>query len=425
MSERLLHFIWRYQYFNKSHLGTTTGESIQVLYPGIYNNDQGPDFFNAKIRIDCALWAGTVEVHIKSSDWKRHGHQDDRNYKNVVLHVVWEDDKPIGNMPVLELKNRVPKVLLHRYEELMNAVSFIPCEKMAHRVKEIIWESWKQRLLAERLTRKSKLVEGYLQQNKYHWEETFWWMLARNFGMKVNGDAFEAIARSVPFNFLLRHRNKRVRLEALLMGRAGLLKEEYKGEYPQLLRQEYHQHYYKMYNPDNMPESFEPGLVQVRFLRIRPGSFPTTRLAQLVVIVHKSAHLFSKVKDIAGLADVKKLFKVAASDYWDSHYRFDKRASFRKKVVGNAMVDNIIINTVVPMLMAYSSYHREDKYREKALRWLEEVTAERNTIIKEFDKVGIHSSNACDTQALIELKNEYCNKRRCLDCAIGNTILKE
>jgi hypothetical protein len=425
MSERLLHFIWRFQYFNKSHFVTTSGESIQVLYPGLYNNDQGPDFFSAKIYIDRTLWAGTVEVHIKSSDWKRHGHQEDSNYNNVILHVVWEDDTAMGNIPVLELKSRVPKVLLERYSALMNTSSFIPCEKMANVVKNITWESWKDRLLAERLSRKSTVVETYLQQNNYHWEETFWWMLARNFGMKVNADAFETIARSVPYNFLLRHRNRRTKLEALMMGRAGLLKEEYNDEYPRLLRKEYTEQYYNLYRGGNNFQDLEPAFLPVWFLRIRPGSFPTPRLAQLVVIVHRSAHLFAKVKEITDLAEVKRLFNVDAGDYWDHHYHFDRKSGYRKKIVGKSMVDNVIINTVVPMLIAYSNYHREDKYREKALLWLEQIIAEKNTIIKGFEKAGIHSHNACDTQSLIELKNEYCNKKRCLECAIGNAILKQ
>lgn len=436
MSEKLLHFIWRHQYFNKSHLTTTSGEPILIINPGLYNNDQGPDFFNAKIHIGGTLWAGTDELHVKSSDWQRHGHQSDSNYSNVILHVVWEDDlsavsKPMAGgsaeglpktdaLPVLELKSLVPKILLHRYKELMNAESFIPCEKIAHTVKDITWQSWKDRLLAERLIRKSKTVETYLQQNNYHWEETFWWLLARNFGMKVNADAFEAIARSVPFNLLTRYSNRVVQLEALLMGRAGLLKKEYTDEYASLLNREYALYY--RYDELNYKS---PSFRAPFFLRIRPGSFPTTRLAQLVTIFHTSAHLFSEIKEMTVLKEVKKLFKVAASDYWDHHYRFDKLSRYKKKIVGDAMIDNIIINTVVPMLFTYGNFHQQEKYREKALQWLEEITAENNTIIRGFEKAGIHSRTACDTQSLIELKNEYCNQKRCLDCAIGNAILKQ
>src|SRR5690349_4343806 len=200
MTEKLLQFIWQFQYFNKTELTATAGESVTILLPGQFNTNQGPDFLDAKIKIDKTTWAGSVELHIKTSDWNKHNHQDDENYSNVILHVVWENDGIQNNIPVLELKDKVSKILLRRYEELMNSSSFIPCEKTIASVRDLVWKSWKDRLLAERLMRKAKTVETYLQQNNYHWEETFWWMLARNFGMKVNTEAFEAIARSVPVN---------------------------------------------------------------------------------------------------------------------------------------------------------------------------------------------------------------------------------
>ena len=232
MTERLLHFIWQFQYFNKSELTTSAGELVQVLFAGQYNTNQGPDFSDAKIKIGKTTWAGTVELHIKTSDWKKHNHQSDTNYNNVILHVVWEDDTSSSSVlkkiiPVIELKDRVSKILLQRYEELMNATSFIPCEKSINTVRDITWKSWKDRLLVERLLRKSKIVETHLQQNNYHWEETFWWLLAKNFGMKVNAEAFEAIAKSVSINILAKHKSQIHQLEALLLGQAGLLEGEF------------------------------------------------------------------------------------------------------------------------------------------------------------------------------------------------------
>jgi hypothetical protein len=425
-SERLLHFIWQFQYFNRNELTTTAGEAVQIYYAGHYNTHQGPDFQNAKIRIQKTTWAGHVELHIKTSDWKKHKHQGDKNYDNVILHVVWEHDTRPGtgpgefsnNLPVLELKGRVPKMLLQRYEELMHHSSFLPCERLIGTVKAITWRSWKDRLLAERLQRKAAIAEQYLQENNYHWEETFWWLLARNFGAKVNAAAFEAMARSIPVNILAKHKAQLQQLEALLFGQAGLLKEKRNDdEYYNLLQREYRflQQKYKL-QPIHQP---------VHFLRMRPGNFPTIRLAQLAVLVQNSVHLFSKIKETVKAKDVKAFLDVTANDYWHYHYRFGETTVFKKKNLGADMADNILINTIAPVLFAYGSYHHEDKYKDKALQWLEKTAAESNSITKRFEQLGIENKNAFDSQALIELKNEYCSKLRCLECGVGNALLKQ
>ena len=427
MSERLLQFIWQFQYFNKNELITTGDETVQVIFPGQYNTNQGPDFSDAKIKIDKTTWAGSVELHIKTSDWKKHNHQGDTNYTNVILHVVWEDDggrnsvpanstEQSSVVPVVELKSRVSKILLQRYEELMNSSAFIPCEKSIASVRDIVWKSWKDRLLAERLMRKAKTVETYLLQNNYHWEETFWWLLARNFGMKVNADAFETIAKSISVNILAKHKSQIHQLEALVLGQAGLLEEKFSEDYSKLLQREYKflKEKYKL-KPIHQP---------VHFLRMRPGNFPTIRLAQLAALITESAHLFSKIKESKTVKEISQWFDVTANDYWHYHYRFDETSAFKKKKLGATMIDNIIINTVAPVLFAYGTYHDENKYKEKALKWLEATAAESNSITKGFQLLSIENKNAFDSQALIELKNEYCNKKRCLDCGVGNAILK-
>lgn len=416
MTERLLQFIWQFQYFNRNELNTSDGEAIQGVLPGQYNMNQGPDFVNAKIKIGTTTWAGTIELHIRTSDWKKHKHQSDKNYENVILHVVWENDQINNAVPVLELKSRVSKLLLQRYDELMNATSFIPCEKNISAVAGITWESWKERLLAERLVRKTKTIETFLQQNNYHWEETFWWLLARNFGMKVNADAFEAVARSIPVTILAKQKHQIHQIESLLLGQAGLLKDQFEEDYPQLLQKEYtfQKNKHKL-GPIHQP---------LHFLRMRPGNFPTVRLAQLAMFVHESAHLFSKIKEAGSVKDVKRWFDVTANDYWHYHYTFDEPSSFKKKKLGEVMVDNIIINTVAPVLFAYGSYQGEQKYKDKALQWLEETTAEKNAITKGFQELNIENKNAFDSQALIELKNEYCHKKKCLECSVGNSLLK-
>ncbi len=416
MTERLLHFIWQFQHFDKAQLNTTDGAEVQVLFPGQYNTNQGPDFSNAKIKIGKEVWAGTAELHIFSSDWKKHRHTGDKNYDNVILHVVWEDDAADNKMPVLELKGRVSRILLERYEELMNSPAFIPCEKLIHTVSSIGWHNWKERVMVERLMRKSATVTLMLQENNFHWEETFWWMLARSFGIKVNADAFEAVARSLPVTLLAKHKQQIHQLEALLLGQAGLLQGAYKEDYPRMLKKEYlflqHKHHLR---PINMP---------VHFLRMRPGNFPTIRLAQLAKLVQGATHLFSKVKDTTSILDTREWFDVTANDYWHYHYQFDESTVFKPKKLGASMVDNIIINAVVPVLFTYGNYHQEQVGKDKALRWLEETAAEANTITKGFVKLGIENRNAFDSQALIELKNEYCHAKRCLECGVGNMLMK-
>jgi hypothetical protein len=418
MTERLLQFIWQFQYFNRNELATTTGEFVQTIFPGNLNRNQGPDFSDAKIKIGKTTWAGTVELHLKTSDWKKHNHENDKNYKNVILHAVWENDETglQNSMPVIELRDRVPKILLTRYEELMNSQGFIPCEKNISSIRDITWKAWKERLAVERLLRKSENVEAYLSQNKFHWEETFWWLLARNVGIKVNADAFEQMARTILLNLLAKHKNQIHQVEALLFGQSGMLEGEFKEDYPKLLRQEYH-FLKKKYQLNKIHQP-------VHFLRMRPGNFPTIRLAQLAGLITESSHLFSKIKEAGSTAEIKKWLAVTANDYWHYHYKFDEPSVFKKKKLGDAMINNIIINTVCPVLFAWGNYHDDDKYKNKALHWLEEISPEKNSVTKGFQDLGIGIKNACDSQALIELRNEYCIKKRCLDCAVGNAILK-
>ena len=416
ITERLLQFIWQFQYFNKGELTTVAGEELQIIFPGHYNTDQGPDFTDAKIKIGKTTWAGRVELHVNSTDWVKHKHEGDENYNNVILHVVWQNEPGDHSIPVLELKNRVSKLLLQRYEELMNSSSFIPCENSIQSVRDITWQSWKERLLAERLLRKAKAVEIFQQQNNDHWEESFWWMLARNFGIKVNADAFEAIAKSIPVNVLAKHKNQIHQVEALLLGQADLLNEDFKEDYPKLLQREY-KFLQKKYD-------LKPVHIPVHFLRMRPGNFPTIRLAQLAVLITESSHLFSKIKEAKSISEVKKWFDVTANDYWHYHYRFDEESAFRKKKLGTTMIDNIIINTVCPVLFAYGNYHQEEKYKLKALQWLEETAAESNSITKGFKHLGIENRSAYDSQALIELKTQYCDRKMCLECGVGNHLLK-
>ncbi|MBS1946183.1 MAG: DUF2851 family protein [Bacteroidetes bacterium] len=418
MTEKLLHFIWRMQYFNRKALCTDNNEPLQIIFPGNHNTHQGPDFLEAKIKIGSTILAGNIELHVQASDWEKHAHAGDKNYHNIILHAVWENDRQgaLPRFPVLTLNRLVPKMLLKRYEELMNNSSFVPCENMAGQVSDILWASWKQRLMVERLERKSKIVGDYLTENNQHWEETFWWMLAKNFGTKVNAEVFEAVAKSISVKILAKHKSQAHQLEALLLGQCGLLEKKFDEDYSKMLQKEYHflKGKYKLADID----------MRALLLRMRPGNFPAIRLAQLAMLISRSSHLFSKLIEMKSVQEAKALLSVTASDYWSCHYVLDEAASFKKKSVGKQMAENIVINTIVPVIFAYGHFHRQNNFKEKALQWLDETASESNHIIGQWKAIGAMSSNASDSQSLIELKTQYCDKQRCLECAVGNALLK-
>jgi hypothetical protein len=421
MNERLLHFIWQFQYFNKSELQTEQGERLTIIYPGRLNSDQGPDFLDGKITIGDTTWAGNIEIHINSSDWIKHNHTPDKNYANIILHVVWQHDANVTNqngtvLPTLSLQPLVPKLLLDRFKELMVKEAFVPCESYLPVFNEIKWTAWKERMAIERLQRKAGDVLGLLTEANNHWEEVFWWILARNFGIKVNADIFEKIARSIPVNILAKHKNQIHQLEGLLLGQAGLLDRDFNEDYPKLLKREY-QFYQKKY------QLRQPS-VKPFFLRMRPANFPTIRLAQLAALVYQSSHLFSKIKEAESVVSVKELLDVTANDYWHYHYIFEEPKEYQPKQLGRQMTDNIIINTVVPVLFAYGIYNKDEVTKEKALLWLTLLSPEKNSITNKWTAFGVGNKNALESQALIELKNSYCNNRRCLQCSVGNALLK-
>lgn len=417
MTETLLQFIWQFQYFTRTNLKTTDDEALTIIFPGKRNSNQGPDFLNAKVRLGATLFAGSVELHLKTSDWKRHGHSRDANYNNVILHVVLEHDELFQSpMPVLELGGRIPSLLLDRYALLMQETRFIPCAPTVAQTSALTWLGWMERLVAERLTRKAETVFQHLEKTGGHWEETFWRLLARNFGIKVNADAFEELAQTLSVTILAKQRHNMHQLEALLLGQANLLNGEAADEYTALLQREYH--FLKT------KHALAPVRNPVYFLRMRPSNFPTLRLAQLAMLVHTCTHLFSKLLEEPDLANVKKWLHVTAADYWHTHYRPGQPSPYKPKNLGSSMIDTIIINTIVPALFAYGLHHKQELYKEKALRWLQELSAERNTITDNFVKLAVRNASAYDSQALLELKHRYCDERRCLQCAVGNSILK-
>jgi hypothetical protein len=418
MTERLLQYLWQFQYYNKQSSMLDNGDTFQVIHPGRFNSNQGPDFLEAKIRIEDTLWVGHVELHVKTSDWFRHAHQFDRNYDNVVLHVVWEHDMPENDtrIPVFTMQSRVPMLLLEQYQYWMDNASFIACGNQLRDVSQIIWVSWQERLLAERLQRKSAMVFSFLLQTHQHWEETFWWLLARNFGAALNFEPFEAMAKTLPVTLLARHKNQLPVLEALLFGQCGLLEGAFEEEYPAMLQREY-LHVKNKYQ-------LQPVRQSVHFLRTRPVNFPTIRLAQLAGLLYRSSQLFAFIKETEQLSEIKKWLSVTASEFWNEHYTFQKSSLSRPKKLGNQMIDTLIINTVVPVLFAYGLLHNEEVYKNRALKWLDELEPEINAITNCYSELGIVNKSAFDSQALLELKGHYCDAKKCLDCAMGNALLK-
>ncbi len=417
MKEQLLQFIWQFQYYNKSELFTSNGEALQIIQVGTFNTNQGPDFLNAKIKIGETILAGNIEIHNKASEWNSHKHSADDNYKNIILHVVWEEDKNLHlSFATLELNEKVSNMLLSKYDALMKAQYFIPCQNHISAINEITLLAWKERLLVERLQEKAAYINLKLEKTNQHWEAVFWEMIARNFGVKINSDAFESMAASIGINILAKHKNQLHQLEALLIGQSGLLTGSFEEDYPIMLQKEYlflKQKY-----------SLTQSSIPVHFLRMRPANFPTIRLAQLAALVNESNHLFSRIKDANDIKEVEKMFDVTANDYWHYHYTFNDVTSFKKKNLGKQMVQNLITNTVIPFLYAYGWYNNDESYKNKALKWALALPAEKNNITTGFMDLGIENKSVFDSQALIQLKNKYCNEKRCLQCAIGNKILK-
>jgi len=421
--ESFLHFLWRWRRFDAFQLTTTQGQSLEILHPGEHNTHAGPDFFNARVRIDDTLWAGNIEMHLQASEWLAHKHQDDPAYDNVVLHVVLEEDLPIqragdgSRLPCLVLQGRIPPQVLNTYQRLEHERAWIPCERFFTGTPEIIRLNWLDRVLVERLEQKTAGIADLLKTTENHWELAFYVLLARNFGLKVNIEPFEALARSLPLNVLARHKNNRLQVEALLFGQAGLLGENFQEEYPKILVREY-RHLAHKYGLRPLAAS------QWKFLRLRPANFPTVRLAQFAALIHQSAHLFSQVLETVHLRSLENLFAVQPSEYWFQHYQLDKPSSPRSKTLGRDFVHLLIINTLIPMLFHYGRMKEDPNLQNRALRLLEELPAESNAILDGWDTLGMRARHAYQSQALLHLKTRYCDAKRCLECAVGHFILK-
>jgi hypothetical protein len=419
-TEDLLQFIWQYSFLEKrDELKSIEDEKIDILHPGQRNHDAGPDFLNAKIKIGKAIWAGNIELHLKSSDWLKHKHSSNKAYDNIILHVVYESDTAL-TLPcsTLELKQHIRPTLLHRYEQLMQLKKEIACASEIGNIKNITKTQMLERVLIERLEKKTEHIQVHLTQTQNNWNEVFYRLIARSFGLKINQDAFETLASHTPLKLFAKHKKNLLQIEALLFGQAGFLERTSKDAYFVSLKKEY-DYLRKLY-------SLKPNAVHLfKFLRLRPANFPTIRLAQFAQLLYTSEHLFSKITSIENLKDVYPHFESSVSEYWQEHYQFEEKSTrTSQKKMGKSTIDLIIINTIIPLLYIYGKMNGEKPLQERALRWLEQINAEENNITKNMMSMGFPLDNAKDSQALLELKKNYCDTKRCLHCSIGFSILR-
>lgn len=423
MIENFLHYIWLHKKFNPLKLRTTQNESLQVISVGTHNHNSGPDFFNGRLRIAEQLWAGNIEIHVKSSEWFAHNHEQDVAYDNVILHVVYEHDTEIfrkdgSTIPTLELKKVIDKRVLSTYYKLFsNQKKWINCEQNFSEVSEFTLNNWLERLYVERIERKSKAIEALLKASKYDWEAVCFKLLAKTFGLKVNGDAFFSMANSIEFSIVRKTMSNLNHLEALFFGQAGLLDTENDAPYYRQLQQD-HRFLKQKFQLDN------EGVFPLQFFRLRPLNFPTIRLSQLANVYHSHVSLFSKTVETNNLSEFYALFGVTTSPFWNTHYTFQKTSNYSSKKVTKAFIDLLLINTILPLKFCYAK-HQGKACTEAILSLVSTINSEKNTIVKGFGQLEYKPKSALQSQALIQLKTEYCNRHQCLKCAIGNSLLSK
>ena len=418
--EQLLHYVWKHKIFPLKELKTTTGQQVEVIDTGLANTDAGPVFFNAKLKLDGVLWIGNIEIHERSSDWFKHGHHADAGYNSVILHIASEIDTEISRsngerIPQIQLI--CPEAVRTNYKELLETDSYPPCYRIIPSLSPFTAHSWMSTLQMERFEQKATLLNERLKRCQGNWEDAFFITLARNFGFGLNGDAFETWAHQLPFRAVDKHRNDLFQIEAIFFGQAGILEDSDGDGYYLRLKKEYTYLQHKF------------GLIPMdaslwRFLRLRPANFPHIRIAQLACLYHRAYGLLSRIMETETLQGVRDILKGGTSEYWLTHYTFGGSSPSRPKTLSNTSLDLLIINTVVTFLYAYGLHKGNRVLCARAGSFLEELKAENNYITRMWEQCGMKASNAADSQALIQLKKEYCDKKKCLYCRIGYEYLK-
>ncbi len=422
MKEDFLHYVWKLQLLNSNALECVSKEPVIVSNQGQQNFNSGPDFFNAKIKIGQQLWAGNVEIHVKASDWYVHHHETDTNYDSVILHVVWVDDAQIFRadntlLPTLVLKNYVSDSVLNNYRKLLNKTDkWINCENNIVEVDNFTLNNWLERLFIERLEQKSQLITSLLKETAYDWEAVLFVLLAKNFGLKINGEAFLNMTKSFSFNVVRKVRTDKQNLEALFLGMSQLLDKDEDVNYYKTLKSQF----------DYLKVKFklQPSLAsKIQFFRLRPDNFPTIRLAQLAALYSKHHNLFSLLINVEKPEEIYKAFSIELSEFWIHHYTFtSEKTGKRSKKLTHSFIDLLIINTIVPLQFVYQK-HLGKPTSEKTIGLLEKIKPEKNSIINHFKDLGLPTDNAFKTQSLLQLKNNYCTKNNCLNCKIGHNLI--
>lgn len=422
MSEReqLLHYVWKYRLFGTTDFQTTDGKRIEIIDVGLHNSDAGADFFNAKIKIDDKLWAGNVEIHHSSNEWNLHGHHTDENYNSVILHVVEEVKGEVKNqkgLVVPQMQLVVPENVRRNADYLLRSIRNIPCKERLPKVDRATINAWLSVLAIERLERKTNDIFAHLRRFNNSWDESFYVLLARNYGFGLNSDEFERLALGLPYNLIQKHADSLFQVEALMFGQAGMLRDDnVLDDYYLQLRREY----------DFLREKYQMKPLDgflFKKLRVRPGAFPQVRIAQLAALLQQSGRLFSTILHKEDYKQLRLYFQAKTSEYWKTHYSFGKESRKTEKYLGDSSLNILLINTVAPILFAYGRKTDQEKYCDRAMQILESVKAEQNALIADFKDAGITPANAFQSQALIQLRKEYCDKRKCLFCKIGYRIL--
>lgn len=421
MQEDFIHYLWKFKKLSGLELKTTAGQSVVIKSLGTHNHHSGPDFFNCRVEIAGLEWAGNVEMHLRASDWYRHGHDDDPAYDNVILHVVWKHDAEITrrseiDIPVLEVANYVPEELIVSYTSLFahRNNQFINCEKLVTQVDKFLIDSWLEKVFIQRLEKRYDRIMTSLEMNKNDWEATFFQMLARSFGTKVNADAFEQMATSMEQSVVRKLSSDAFQLEAVLLGQCGLLEEGHGDRYFQLLDKEFAFAKAKYH--------LKPIHTTLKFFRLRPANYPTVRLSQLSMLYHKNPLLFAEILLAKSKQEITALFEVKAAGYWDDHHLFDKLTEVREKSLTPEFMDLLIINCIVPIKFAYAKYQGKQNV-EELLELMRSLKAENNTITAGFKRL-IAINDALESQAVLELKPNYCDKNACLSCNAGIQLMR-
>lgn len=423
MNEDFIQYLWKHKKFDFSNLKTTNNESVLLQKVGEHNEvNSGPDFFNAQLIIDNQKWAGNVEIHVKSSDWYVHHHENDAAYDNVILHVVWEDDIEIfrknnTRIPSLQLKDYVDKTILVQYQKLFQSkeLQWIQCEKQLKEVSDFTIANWQERLYLERLEQKAELIKELLENSSNDWEAVLFKLLVKNFGLNVNRDAFMSLANSFDFSILRKCSNSLEQLEALFYGQGKLLDSLSEVTYVQNLVKEY-EFLKGKFGLENQ------GVLPFQFFRLRPPNFPTIRIAQLANLYFRNKQLFSEMIQTVELEELYQLFDVDTHDFWKTHYTFEKESPSKKKRITKSFIHLIVLNTVIPLKFLYAKSQGKN-IEEEILRLLSQLPPEKNAIIDNFRSLGVGIEDGLHSQAMIQLKNKYCDQKACLQCSIGNYLL--